>query len=218
MTVVPLAFQLASWIPAWWRGSAGGDDLVDLIGSDLLGILSARRSTTTAVTAYCPELGVGVLPGPKPATEAAVAAGQAVILHGAPGGRSALLLPEGPAWVLLAADPARPLALDLRQAASDMAQAVVAAERELRDQGPAFNAPRAPAAVRPLPPDAGPERRGLLVRAVRLWTAVAAVPAGRRSPALGQVLHAAATASLAAYACTDLVTVEAPPSRDRRPA
>lgn len=217
MTVVPLAFQLASWIPALWRGTAGGDDLVDLVGPGLLGRLTQLRPGTTAVTAYCPELGVGGLPGPKPTTEAAVAAGEAVILHGAPGRPASLLLPQGSAWVLLAADPARPLDLDLRQADSDLAQAVVAAERELRDRSASFHVPVRPAEVRPLPPDASSERRGLLVRAVRLWTAVAAVPAEARSPALNQVLHTAARASLAAYATTDRVTVDTA-ERARRPA
>ena len=52
----------------------------------------------------------------------------------------------------------------------------------------------------PLPPDADSERKGLLVRSVRLWTAVAAVPAEQCTPELQEVLRTAARAALAAYA------------------
>ncbi|HQR79921.1 MAG TPA: hypothetical protein PLT68_06865 [Actinomycetota bacterium] len=218
MTVVPLAFQLASWIPAWWRGVVGGDELVDLIGPDLLDPLAGLRRTTTTVTAYCPELGVGVLPGPKPTTEAAVAAGQAVILHAAPGQPASLLVPQGPAWSLLAAGPARPVSLDLRQAGADMALAVVAAEQELRGRDTAVAAPRGTPSARPLSPDAASQRRGLLVRAARLWTAVAAIPVDQRSPALDEVLRSAAAAALAAYSGSGPVAADSPATRDRRPA
>ena len=53
MTVVPVAFQLASWIPAWWRADAGGDDVVGLMGPvDLTDLLSLRDGAV-ALTAYC---------------------------------------------------------------------------------------------------------------------------------------------------------------------
>jgi len=212
MTVVPSALQLAGWIPAWWRGAAGGDDLVGLVGPEALGRLTTLRVNTAAVTAYCPELGVGALPGPKRATEAAVAAGEAVILQARDRGSATLLLPQGRSWVFLEADAARPVDFDLHQASADMAEAVIAAEREVREAGLVFSvAPRGPA-VRPLPPDAGPERHGLLVRAVRVWTAVAAIPPDRRTPSLRVLLGAAARATLAAY------TDPAPVARDRRPS
>jgi hypothetical protein len=216
MTVVPLAFQLCSWIPAWWRGAAGGDDLVGLVGADVLPDLSDLRERTVAVTAFCPELGVAALPGPKVVTEAAVAAGEAVILHPAPGTPSTLLIPSGRDWAVHAGNPARPVDLDPLQADAEMAQAVVAAEQELREAGAAFGIPPRAATARPLPPDAGPDRRGRLVRAVRLWTAVAAVPASRRSPALDQVLRAAARATLAAYADPRLIPAGRRASHDRR--
>ena len=94
-------------------------------------------------------------------------AGEAVILQARDRGSATLLLPQGRSWVFLEADAARPVDFDLHQASADMAEAVIAAEREVREAGLVFSvAPRGPA-VRPLPPDAGPERHGLLVRAVR---------------------------------------------------
>lgn len=216
MTVVPLAFQLCSWIPAWWRGGVGGDDLVGLVGADVLADLSRLRECTVALTAFCPELGVAVLPGPKPVTEAAVAAGEAVILHSAPGTASALLIPAERGWAVHAGNPARPVELDPDQADAEMAQAVVVAEQELRDVGAVFGIPPRTASVRPLPPEAGPDRRGLLVRAVRVWTAVAAVPASRRPPALDEVLRTSARATLAAYADPRLIPATRRADRDRR--
>ncbi len=199
MTVVPAAFQLTGWIPAWWRGSAGGDDLLELVGPVALGALAGLRTSTVALTAYCPELGVGALPGPVAVNRCAVAAGQAVILHAAHREPSHVLLPDGDSWTLRTADAVRPPDLDLRSAASDMAQAVVAAEHAIREGGTRFGAAIPRASVRPLPPDADPERKGLLVRAVRLWTAVAAVPVAQRTPEVAQVLTAAVRAALAAY-------------------
>lgn len=199
MTVVPLSYQLCGWIPAWWRGAAGGDDLLELLGEQALEQVSGVRSSVTALTAYSPELGVGVLPGPKPATEAAVAAGEAVILHGALGAPATLLVPSGNGWQFLAAATPRPLDLDVRQAAADFAQAVVLAERELRAAGMTFDQQMPRMSVRPLPPGADPHRKGLLVRAVRMWSAVSSVPPSRRSPSLQQVLTASARAALASY-------------------
>jgi hypothetical protein len=199
VTVVPLAFQLTGWIPAWWGARAGGDDLLDLVGPDVVAQLTALRATTTAISAYCPALGVSALPGPRNTTEAAVAAGQAVVLH-AGLGPSTLLIPDADDWWVVTADPARPVDLDLRQAASEMAEAVLVAEEQVRAVAGDLAAERLPAGVRPLPPGADPQRRGLLVRAVRLWTAVAAVPAERRTPALQGVERTSARAALAAYA------------------
>lgn len=216
MTVVPAAFQLVSWIPAWWRAAVGGDDLVGLLGREALPEVARLRSGTVAVTAYCPELGVGTLPGPKPATEAAVAAGQAVILHGPPGLPASLLVPAGGGWSLLAGGPSRPVDLDLRRADAELAEAVVTAEHELRAVGTTFGLPPRTAAVLPLPPDASSQRRGLLVRAVRLWTAAAAVPADQRPEPLRRVLHAAAGAALAAYFDPAVVPVRHPQRADRR--
>jgi hypothetical protein len=206
MTVVPVSYQLCGWIPAWWSGSAGGDDLIDLLGADIVANLRPLRATTIALTAYSPELGVGVLPGPKPVTEAAVAAGQAVILHAQAGQPSTVLIPgDG----LHAASPARPVDLDLRQASSDFAQAVVTAEHEIRSSGLRVTADAPALSVRPLPPGAESARKALLVRAVRMWTAVAAVAPELRTAALQEVLVASARATLAAY-------VQAPiPSSDR---
>ena len=75
MTVVPPSFQLAGWIPAWWRGVVGGDDLLEILDSRTVAALSDLRGRTAALTAYCPALGVAALPGPRATTEAAVAAG-----------------------------------------------------------------------------------------------------------------------------------------------
>lgn len=199
MTVVPLAFQLCGWIPAWWRGSAGGDDILELVGAATMAELLGLRAATTAMTAFSPELGVGVLPGPKPTTEAAVAAGQAVILHSWPGQPATVLVPMDGRWHRLSADPARPIDLDLRQATSEFTQAVVSAEHELRNTGTTFDAEVGPMSVRPLPPGADGHRQSTLVRAARVWTAVAALPREQRTPALEHVLHAAARATLAAY-------------------
>lgn len=199
MTVVPLSFQLCGWIPAWWRGTAGGDDLLDLVGRQRLGDLAALRSQTRAVSAYCPELGVGVLPGPRATTEAAVAAGEAVILHGEAGSPATLLVPGDKGWRALSGGVPRPLDLDLREAGREFAQAVVQAEHALREAGTRSAAEVPRMTVRPLPPGAGPERKGLLVRAVRVWSAVAAVPPADRTPELWQLLTACARATLAAY-------------------
>ncbi len=212
MTVVPASFQIAGWLPAWWRAAVGGDDMLDLVGPTTLDELVTQRGQIAAVSAYCPELGVAVLPGPKPTTEAVVAAGQAVILHGHPGQPSALLIPAGKDWELLPAAASRPVDLDLQQAASEMASAVLAAEEQLRvHQGIAPVAPR-PSRLRPLPPDASGQRRGLLVRAVRLWTAVAAVE--NRTPELESLLTAAARATLCAY--VEPVVARQPSRADRR--
>lgn len=199
MTVVPLAFQLTGWIPAWWGARAGGDDLLDLVGPDMLAQLTVLRATTTAISAYCPALGVSALPGPRNTTEAAVAAGQAVVMH-AGLGSSTLLIPDADGWRVISADPARPVDLELHQAASEMAEAVLVAEEQLRPVAGDLAAERLTAGVRPLPPSADPQRHGLLVRAVRLWTAIAAVPADRRTPALREVERTSARATLAAYA------------------
>ena len=199
MTVVPLSYQLCGWIPAWWRGAAGGDDLLELIGADALAALTALRSQVSALGAYSPELGVGVLPGPKPVTESAVAAGEAVIVHRGPGTPGLLLIPGTQGWEMHTAGVPRPPDLDLRQAAADFAEAVVCAEHALRDAGTTFAAPVPRMTVRPLPPGADPERKGLLVRAVRVWSAVSAVPAHVRGEDLQRVLTSAARAALAAY-------------------
>ncbi len=216
MTVVPAAFQLTGWIPAWWRGSAGGDDLLELVGPAALDALGALRTSTVALTAYCPELGVGVLPGPATVNRSAVATGQAVILHAAHRAPSHVLVPHGASWTLLAADPARPPDLDLRSAASDLAQAVVAAEHAIRETSARFDAAVPRASVRPLPPHADPERKGLLVRAVRLWTAVAAIPVAQRTSEVDQVLTAAARATLAAYMEPQPVHSSLPERHSRR--
>ncbi|MEZ5157319.1 MAG: hypothetical protein R2720_09440 [Candidatus Nanopelagicales bacterium] len=205
MTVVPVAFQLASWIPPWWRGTVGGDDILALVGVDALSSVSHLRHTTVAVTAYCTDLGVGVLPGPKATTEAAVAAGEAVILHAAAGAPAHMLVPEDGTWHLLVTDPTRPLDLDVDSADAGLAQAVVAAEHALRAVGTSFSASPRTATARPLPPDADPRRRGLLVRAVRLWTAVSALPASQRLPELAAVNQAAAHAALAAYCAQSVI-------------
>lgn len=216
MTVVPMAFQLASWIPPWWRGTVGGDDLLGLLSPDALPSLSRLRRTTVAVTAYCTDLGVATLPGPKTATEAAVAAGEAVILHAAQGSPAHLLVPAGGSWHLLPANPARPVDLNVHQADTDLAQAVVAAEHTLREAGAGFSAPFRTPCARPLPPDADSSRRALLVRAVRLWTAVEAVPDAQRGPELATVTRAAAHATLAAYCAQPVVATEEPARADRR--
>ena len=99
-----------------------------------------------------------------------------------------------------------------------MADAVVMAEQRIRSQGLRFSAQPDQAAVRPLPPDADSERTGLLVRAVRIWTAVAALAPDQRTPELDEVLRAAARATLAAYAPVG-VDARAVNRRDaRRPA
>lgn len=200
MTVVPEAFQLTAWIPAWWRGAVGGDDLSELLGWTALEDLAQIRSSAGVLSAYCPDLGVSVLPGPKPTTEAAVAAGQAVILHGTPGSQCHLLIPDGGHWQLLQAGASRPLALDLQQADTELTQAVVHAEHELRGSHFTSNANPRPTTIRPLPPDAGGANRALLVRAARLWNVVSAVPADDRTAGLEEVLRCAARATLAAYA------------------
>jgi hypothetical protein len=198
MTVVPASFQIAGWLPAWWRAAVGGDDVLELLGPGALEALSRQRVLTAAVSAYCPELGVGVLPGPKPTTEAAVAAGEAVILHGHPGQPGALLIPRRSGWELVPTGPSRPVDLDLRRAGIELDEAVLAAEEQLRlGQGVAARTPQ-PATARALPPDASPQRRGLLVRAVRLWTALAAVET--LTPQLRDLLGAVARATLVAYA------------------
>ncbi len=212
MTVVPASFQIAGWLPAWWRAAVGGDDLLDLVGPATLDALAARRGQIAAVSAYCPELGVAALPGPKPATEAAVAAGEAVILHGPPGEPATLLIPSGTEWALLQAGPSRPIDLDLQQAASDMACAVLVAEEQLRLQEVVAPVAPQPARLRPLPPDASSQRRGLLVRAVRLWTAVAALES--RTPELQALLTAVARATLSAY--VEPVAARQPSRADRR--
>ncbi len=196
MTVVPVSFQLCGWLPAWWRGAAGGDDVLELIGADLMTQVSPLRATTTALSAYSPDLGVGTLPGPKPVTEAAVAAGEAVILHAGPGQPSTVLIPG---VGLLPAGVPRPLDLDLDQAAAEFAQAVVRAEHELRSTGAAVCSDVPAMTVRPLPPGADGQRKGLLVRAVRVWTAVGSVPAAQRSAALQDVVRCSARAALTAY-------------------
>lgn len=196
MTVVPLSFQLCGWLPAWWRGTAGGDDILELLGPELMRDVSPLRATTTAMTAYCPELGVAELPGPKHVTEAAVAAGEAVIFHQGPGRPGQVMVPG---VGLFSAGQPRPAEVDLRQAATEFAQAVVSAEHELRESATTFDAPMPRMTVRPLPPGAAPERKALLVRAVRMWTAVAAVPPARRTASLTEVARCSARASLAAY-------------------
>lgn len=195
VTVVPLSFQLCGWIPAWWSGRAGGDDLLELLGADLLAQVRSLRTTTTALSAYCPELGVDWLPGPKPVTEAAVAAGQAVILHAGLGGSSVLIPGQG----IYPAAVARPVPVDIATASAEFAQAVVTAEHALRESARTFAATPRPASVRPLPPDADPARKALLVRAVRIWSALDAVPPGQRTPEMREVVRASARATLAAY-------------------
>jgi hypothetical protein len=209
MTVVPLSFQLCGWLPAWWRGAAGGDDILELLGPTLMHDVSPLRASTSAITAFCPELGVGVLPGPKAVTEEAVAAGEAVIFHGGPGAASKVLVPG---VGLFEAGTSRPVDLDLRQAATDFAQSVVTAEHELRASSTTFGATPAPTTVRPLPPGADPDRKALLTRAARMWTAVDAVPAVQRTPAMVDVLRCSARATLAAYR-ESVVTA---PDRTRR--
>lgn len=215
MTVVPVAFQLASWIPAWWRGDAGGDDVVGLMGPvDLADVLSLREGAI-ALTAYCPELGVGVLPGPKPATEAAVQSGQAVIVHRGPSTASSLILQQDGRWESVSANPARPVDLSLDQAAAELAQAVVRAEHGLREAALDFAVDYRPSSVRPLPPGTPGPRMALLSRAVRIWTAIDAVPGDLRTEAMGSALHAAARATLAAYV-EPPVAVREPRTSDRR--
>jgi hypothetical protein len=217
MTVVPVAFQLTSWIPAWWRGEVGGDDLVSLLPGVDLPTLLATRDSTVRITAYCPALGVAVLPGPKPATEAAVAAAQAVIFHAQPGMPGHLLIPDGTDWRMYDAAPSRPVALDPEQAKADLAQAVVRAEQDLRSAAISFGLEPRPATARPLPPGASGPRRALLTRAVRLWTALDAVPRAERTDSLTNALTAAATATLAAYLEPEVRTRQGRPA-DRRPA
>jgi hypothetical protein len=199
VTVVPTAFQLASWIPAWWRGSVGADDLLAITGGVDLPALSRLAGATAGVTAYCPRLGVGVLPGPKRVTEAAVHAGEAVILAGRPAEASAMLVPGDAGWDIVPAGPSRPAHTGLRQADAEMAQAVIAAEREIRECGLSVATAPAPASLRPLPPDAPAASRGVLARAVRLWTAVEAVQPALRTAALEDVATKAAWAALTAY-------------------
>jgi hypothetical protein len=172
MTVVPPSFQLAGWIPAWWRGVVGGDDMLELLDAQTVSVLAELRDRTSALTAYCPALGVSALPGPRPSTEIAVAAGEAVVLHGRDRAQSHLLVPEAGRWTLLECGTPRPVDLDVRQAEAEMAEAVVHAEHAIRTQQVAFTVDPAKAAARPLPPDADSQRKGLLVRAVRLWTAL----------------------------------------------
>jgi hypothetical protein len=199
MTVVPVAFQLTSWIPAWWGGAVGGDDIVSLMGSVDLPALRELRGDTLGMGAYCPALSVSVLPGPRSVTEAAVEGGQAVILHRM-AGPSAVLVPDAAGWSCLEANPSRPSALTVDQAATELAEAVVGAEHALRETGGwATAAPRS-AAIRSLPPDADPARRALLTRAVRVWNAVEALGPAGRGPLLEQVRTAAARATLASYA------------------
>jgi hypothetical protein len=184
----------------------------------MLSAVADLRDHTAAVTAFCPALGVSTLPGPRTSTEAAVAAGEAVVLHGRDRGRSYLLVPDDARWRLLECDPPKPVDLDVRQAGVDMAEAVVLAEHIIRTRAQQFSAQPEPAAVRPLPPDADSERTGLLVRAVRIWTAVAAVEPEHRTPELDEVLRAAARATLAAYASAPVGAGEWARRHARRPA
>ncbi|MGB3014664.1 MAG: hypothetical protein WBB41_08600, partial [Candidatus Nanopelagicales bacterium] len=162
MTVVPVAFQLASWIPAWWRADAGGDDVVGLMGPvDLTDLLSLRDGAV-ALTAYCPELGVGVLPGPKPATEAAVQSGQAVIVDRGSSSPSSLVLQREGQWEVVSGNPARPIDLSLDQTGAELAQAVVRAEHGLREAALEFAVDYRPSSVRPLPPGTSGPRLALL--------------------------------------------------------
>lgn len=213
MTVVPASFQLAGWIPAWWRAAVGGDDLLELLDPAAVASLGGVRGKITRVTAYCPALGVSVLPGPRETTQSAVAAGEAVILHGRDRGQSHLLIPKGRQWAMVGCNAPRPVDLDHRQAAADMAEAVVLAEHSIRENGLQVTAATRPAAVRPLPPDASSEQRGLLVRAVRIWTAVDALHPGQRTPELQRVLQAAARATLAAYTPDDVSADDRRPGR-----
>jgi hypothetical protein len=215
MTVVPVAFQLASWIPAWWRADAGGDDVVGLMGPVDLAELLTLREGAIALTAYCPELGVGVLPGPKGATEAAVQSGQAVIVHRGPSTASSLLVKREGQWQVVSANPARPVDLSLDQAGAELAQAVVRAEHGLREAAIEFAVDYRPSSVRPLPPGTPGPRMALLSRAVRIWTAIDAVPRALRTEAMDGALHAAARATLAAY-MEPLVAVREPRTSDRR--
>jgi hypothetical protein len=216
MTVVPASFQLAGWIPAYWRGAVGGDDMLSILDPPAVNALADLRDRTTAVTAYCPALGVGVLPGPRRCTEAAVAAGEAVVLHGRDRSQSHLLVPLARGWELLECDTPRPVDLDVRQAATEMGQAVVVAEHEVRARRLQFQAQSPAAAVRALPPDADPQSKGLLVRAVRIWTAVDALDPVQRTPELQEVLRAAARATLAAYAGVHVAAAERQPRHARR--
>ncbi len=211
MTVVPASFQLAGWIPAWWRATAGGDDLLELLDPSAVAALAELRGRVSLLTAYCPALGVSVLPGPRATTQSAVAAGEAVVLHGRDRGQSYLLIPDERGWDLVACDTPRPMNLERRQAAADMAEAVVVAEHSIREAGLQFSA--AAVAVRPLPPDADSEQRGLLVRAARIWTAVDAVAPAQRTRELLRVLQTAALATLAAYTSADVNADERHPGR-----
>ncbi len=217
MTVVPVAFQLASWIPAWWRADAGGDDVVGLMGPvDLTDLLSLRDGAV-ALTAYCPELGVGVLPGPKPATEAAVQSGQAVIVDRGSSSPSSLVLQREGQWEVVSGNPARPIDLSLDQTGAELAQAVVRAEHGLREAALEFAVDYRPSSVRPLPPGTSGPRLALLTRAVRIWTAIDAVPRELRTEALDAALRAAVRATLAAYR-EPLVSVHEAHASDRRMA
>ncbi len=216
MTVVPASFQLAGWIPAYWRGAVGGDDMLSILDPPAVNALADLRDRTALVTAYCLALGVGALPGPRPSTGAAVAAGEAVVLHGRDRGQSHLLVPLARGWELLDCDTPRPVDLDVRQAATEMAQAVVLAEHAVRARQLQFEARATVPAVRALPPDADPQSKGLLVRAVRIWTAVDALDAAERPPELQEVLRAAARATLAAYAGVHVAAAQRQPRHARR--
>lgn len=206
-----MSFQLASWLPAWWCGRVGGDDILELAGPTVLPELRAHADRTTAVTAFCPDAGVDLLPGPRATTEAAVAAGQAVILHSR--GPATLVIPQDDGWEVMPAGVPRPLDLDLRAAEIEMAEAVLAAEQEIREAGLEFTAAQRPATARPLPPGADPSRQRLLVRAVRIWNACAAVPVSQRTPAISRLVRAAARATLSAYSELEITGVS---SRQRR--
>jgi len=103
----------------------------------------------------------------------------------------------------------------LDQTGAELAQAVVRAEHGLREAALEFAVDYRPSSVRPLPPGTSGPRLALLTRAVRIWTAIDAVPRELRTEALDAALRAAVRATLAAY-MEPLVSVHEAHASDRR--
>lgn len=103
MLALPRAVRLAAWATAWLQGSGsldgvvdevrGGDDVHDVAGLPghdapvglAVAVAELRRMGVRGVRAGLPAPGDPLgLPGPRPLTEAALEAGEAVVLVGAP--------------------------------------------------------------------------------------------------------------------------------------
>ena len=168
MTVVPVAFQLASWIP---RMVAGGCRRRRCRGPD------GPRLTSR----ICCRCAMGLSRSPHTArTRSRSSAGseardrsrspvrQAVIVHRGSSSPSSLVLATEGQWEVVSGNPARPIDLSLDQTGAELAQAVVRAEHGLRKRHSSSQSTTGP-------PRCGPCRPA---RRVRAW------PTDPRSPHL----------------------------------